>query len=540
MEVHHKNKPAVEVPEVKKRQHNSYNCPECNSTFDTNYNLGRHLKDQHQGKTLSPERKIAKMNHDKVRVKDLKDEEEKKKELVNLQDLLVQTGKEKEEISTRLSACNLKVLTMERANEALVEENKYLKVENEKAIKNLNNLDKEYITQIQDLKKMDAQKDHEAVYLKAENEKCNRDIEKLEFAYKEQVTDLKKVIDQKDIELKILVDQRRREGTAEVEQDVADNLQTSLKALVVTENNINGAEKNEDENVNDLVTLAAGKSAGHDRETPQSQPTQKKTQLHCALSNATPGILCNFQCNSKEKLDQHIKEAHQSFPCSDRDCTIECDSLDNLAKHVRTMHTRKHIKSASDLKCNICEMNVQTKSELIDHIKMHKSYKPCKNYALNKCGSESECRYGHVILPPGLDICYKCGVTSSSKTDMIKHIKAKHGNEICHNFLLKRCEFQTCMFSHRSDNTPSVVRISEREMVTPSAPTESDFVDLPTTGPVVRTEERAHPVTPQVEGLQDIIRQVTVQQISMHLEQMLPQLIAQISQSITQMNLSHK
>ena len=206
MEVHHKIKVAEEGPEVKKRQHNSYTCPECNSTFDSKYNLGKHLKDQHQGKTLSPERKIAKMNHDK--------EAEQKKELENLQDLLVQTGKEKDNLNIRLSACNLKVHDVVKANETLIQENNHLKVENEKALKNLNDLDKEYTTQISDLKRTDAQKNHETIYLKAENEKCNRDIEKLESVYKEQVIDLKKIIEQKDIELKILTDQRRRESTA--------------------------------------------------------------------------------------------------------------------------------------------------------------------------------------------------------------------------------------------------------------------------------------------------------------------------------------
>ena len=191
IEAHHKNKTDLEIPEIKKRQHNSYNCPECNSTFHTKYNLGKHLKDQHQGKTLSPERKFAKMNHDKVKSEDNK-EVEKKKELENLQDLLVQTGKEKAEFSIRLSDCNLKVLNLEKTNEALTQENNYLKVENEKAVKNINDLDKEYISQVQDLKRTDAQREHEIIYLKAENEKCNRDIEKLESAYQEHVIDFKK------------------------------------------------------------------------------------------------------------------------------------------------------------------------------------------------------------------------------------------------------------------------------------------------------------------------------------------------------------
>ena len=123
----------------------------------------------------------------------------------------------------------------------------------------------------------------------------------------------------------------------------------------------------------------------------QSKPIQKTIQFHCALSNETSGILCSFQCNSKEELDKHIKHGHKSFPCSDRDCSVECDSLDNLANHVSTLHARKHLYMTADIICNICEMKFQTKSELIDHIKIHKSYKLCKNYAMNNCGPQIEC-----------------------------------------------------------------------------------------------------------------------------------------------------
>ena len=57
---------------------------------------------------------------------------QKKKELENLQDIFVQTGKEKDEVSIRLSDCNLKVLNLEKTNEALTEKNNYLKVENKR------------------------------------------------------------------------------------------------------------------------------------------------------------------------------------------------------------------------------------------------------------------------------------------------------------------------------------------------------------------------------------------------------------------------
>ena len=79
---------------------------------------------------------------------------------------------------------------MEKANEALIKETNYLR-----AVKNLNDLDKEYVTQIRDLKKHEVQKDHEIIFLKAENEKCTRDINKIDSVYKTQVMELKKSID---------------------------------------------------------------------------------------------------------------------------------------------------------------------------------------------------------------------------------------------------------------------------------------------------------------------------------------------------------
>lgn len=88
------------------------------------------------------------------------------------------------------------------------------------------------------------------------------------------------------------------------------------------------------------MPLAAGKAAGHVRKTPQTPPIQKKTQFHCSLSNATVGILCTFQCDSKEELNKHIDKSHKRFPCVDRGCTVVCNSLDNLASHVTRMHKK--------------------------------------------------------------------------------------------------------------------------------------------------------------------------------------------------------
>ena len=285
----------------------------------------------------------------------------------------------------------------------------------------------------------------------------------------------------------------------------------------------------------DLLILASGKSNGHTRAGPQNEPVQKIVQVHCALDLRGP-LECTFQCNSKEELERHITKKH-TLTCTV--CPVQLNNLNDLAAHMNSLH-----KKSEDIICNICEMKVQTKSELIDHIKIHKSYKLCKNYAMNNCGPQIECRYQHTILPPGLHICYKCGVTSPSKTDIMKHIKSKHGNEICHNFLRNRCEYQRCMFSHNNPHALNVESVPEREMVTPSAPREADFVDLPTIGPVVRIEERAQPQTPQEEVLspqqQEEMRQATVRLVTMHMEQMIPQIIAQISEAMTKKTFTPK
>ena len=75
MDNHHKDKMAVNRLEAKKRQHTSYNCPQCNITLDSRYKMDKHIKEHNDGKTMSPERKIAKMNHYKAKEEDPTEEE---------------------------------------------------------------------------------------------------------------------------------------------------------------------------------------------------------------------------------------------------------------------------------------------------------------------------------------------------------------------------------------------------------------------------------------------------------------------------------
>ena len=50
-----------------KRQLTSFTCPKCNCTFDNEYRMKNHMKEQHEGKhNLSPERKATKQFQEEV------------------------------------------------------------------------------------------------------------------------------------------------------------------------------------------------------------------------------------------------------------------------------------------------------------------------------------------------------------------------------------------------------------------------------------------------------------------------------------------
>ena len=89
-----------EQSEEEKRQMKTFTRPEFNSTFVSNYRMTNHIKEHHKGRNLlSPERKSASIDIAPCKEKEKTVERETltihRGEIENLQDMLLQTGKEK-------------------------------------------------------------------------------------------------------------------------------------------------------------------------------------------------------------------------------------------------------------------------------------------------------------------------------------------------------------------------------------------------------------------------------------------------------------
>ena len=109
----------------------------------------------------------------------------------------------------------------------------------------------------------------------------------------------------------------------------------------------------------------------------------QKKQLHCAIID-TPE--CQFQCETNNEMQQHIKVKHRPKPqlqCTV--CNLVFRNLDNLATHMNMAH-EKSVEADSQHKCRTCQKEFTNNNELNTHIiENHKSYKPCRNFATNNC-----------------------------------------------------------------------------------------------------------------------------------------------------------
>ena len=118
---------------------------------------------------------------------------------------------------------------------------------------------------------------------------------------------------------------------------------------------------------------------------------------------------------------------------------------------------------------------------------------------------------------------------------MMNHVKEAHGETVCHRFLLNKCTYNNrCLFSHIVPQSQRMEKTPEKEILTPTAPTEEGFLNLPTSGPVEGAGDRAQPhmVAPKLHQMSreylEIIRQSTTQAILKYVQQILPQITNQI------------
>ena len=254
----------------------------------------------------------------------------------------------------------------------------------------------------------------------------------------------------------------------------------------------------------------------------QSQNEENKaiTQIHCALNEATD---CIFHCETKEQLKRHIEVEHRSN--AHIQCTV-CDlffrNIEDLAQHMN----KTHKKPDSAIKCNQCEKTLRDKQELKDHITTHKSYKPCKNYLTNTCSAVS-CRFNHIKIPVDQEICFKCGLQFNSKTDLMNHIKTKHGSTLCHKFLHNKCQrsSEECIFSHYTTQTlsgegPHLSKPQQDFPQIQATPLHSPQLRMPTMSQHIQSQHPFQGTQRMRPPLVDIL-------------EMLPQIIAQVVTALT-------
>ena len=223
---------------------------------------------------------------------------------------------------------------------------------------------------------------------------------------------------------------------------------------------------------------------------------------------------CGNTRNTKSQILKHIKEHEDlddaSFTCDK--CPYQTNSRDQLINHIETTHKTRDETNSSEFKCNKCVSNFKTKRELTNHIKeTHKSHKPCDYFIEDRCELDDDCRFRHIKLLPGDHICYTCGKIFKSKSEMINHIKEKHGNTICHKYLRNECTVRRCFYRHDIQNAPNLERTQETSFTT-----AQDFPSLPTTRPVVSSQVSAQNPHPQeIQATQQTIEALTKQMSSM-------------------------
>ena len=197
--------------------------------------------------------------------------------------------------------------------------------------------------------------------------------------------------------------------------------------------------------------------------------------------------VCNKSFMTKSLLEEHIKKNHKGeseLNCND--CQFQANTRLELKKHL---NTKKHKASNSvdesslgdTFKCKVCKDEFCDWWNLMNHRRdTHpEARRRCRNDLNGVCDFPSDegpkgCWWSHAskkpssLQSPKSDVDHKCNVCEKvldTKFNMMTHKKAEHFEsvQICKNFLIGRCEFIKCWFRHGETKNQNMTQEASHE-----------------------------------------------------------------------------
>ena len=158
----------------------------------------------------------------------------------------------------------------------------------------------------------------------------------------------------------------------------------------------------------------------------------------------------------EEKLNK-MERPFQDFSCTD--CGYPCQSISDLGEHMYEFHKGEEWDEIYS--CKYCEMKYPTKRDLMIHRKRSHSEKVniCKYFIKGTCHFEDRCWFKHVKdQTNSINLkCGFCGKQLESKSDLMNHIKQNHSRKVqmCKHIIAGNyCFHETnCWFKHVEDKS---------------------------------------------------------------------------------------
>ena len=423
----------------------------------------KHIKEEHNKKSdesNSPKRKVSRTVGEYIGKEDNfqdpnarieEEENEVDNSLMDHEETKSDVNSREEVLKRQISAANERMQLLEQENKKLSEANKFF-IEKSEAASKLIQLEVVNHEGDEDLKRRIVATNTRRLELEEENRKL---IE----AYKYSTGEVKAAENKYE---------HVRNSNIEMINTMANNFQGKLDTLELIISRKN----------NEIEILRAENLAKKDTEAPEmveANEDTENTSVHSDnlepdssnTSNETvqnnewqvPGgnrfecPVCGYVRYKRHQFEKHMKlheeeEEDSEYNC--RHCPFQTINKDLLRQHINEAHK-------TDYSGRSCEMVFENKNNLDTHIlDKHKSRKPCKYFASNSCEYDDECRFNHIILKQGEQICYKCGKIFDRKSSLLNHIKNNH-DDPCLKHSLGKCTYGSrCVFKHTTSPAQSV------------------------------------------------------------------------------------